>query len=507
VTITGTGFNFTCVSSIRFGATSAGINSFDSLTQVRVTSPAGTGAVHITATTSAGTSATSSSDVFTYVAPAPTGTSISPSTGPTTGGTSVTIIGTNFTGATAVKFGSANAASFTVNSAASITAVSPPGTLGAVSVTVTASGGTATVGSFTYGIPASSQTLNTLQTSITKSVATTSGQIVAGAIDGGIATGFSDGGTPTTVGPGGAFINFAAAEPKSETEKRVDEAFSALAYAGNVSKAPGFNKAPPRLEREWSLWADIRGTGWKAADTTGAGNDLKGNQINLTAGLGRKLDFDTLVGVVAGYEHFKYDVASLNGSLEGDGQTVGGYFSRRFGGHLRFDAALAWSNVSYRATSGTASGSFKGSRWLATSGLTGTHKVGAFVVEPSAKLYVLWESQTAWTDSLGTAQADRKFSAGRTALGANVARPFTVLGGWTLSPNAGFYGDWRFASDDAIPTGTPVANIGTGWSGRVTSGLTATAKSGTMLLVNGEYGGLGASYKIWSGNVRAIMPF
>ena len=38
----------------------------------------------------------------------------------------------------------------------------------------------------------------------------------------------------------------------------------------------------------------------------------------------------------------------------------------------------------------------------------------------------------------------------------------------------------------ALPTGTQVANIGTGWSGCVTSGISATAKGGTMLSLGGE---------------------
>src|SRR5205814_402873 len=67
-------------------------------------------------------------------------------------GTSVTITGTNFTGATAVKFGSTNATSFKVNSPASITATAPAGS-GMVDVTVTTSAGTTATGSadqFTY---------------------------------------------------------------------------------------------------------------------------------------------------------------------------------------------------------------------------------------------------------------------------------------------------------------------------------------------------------------------
>jgi hypothetical protein len=91
--------------------------------------------------------------VFVSSEPTPGVTKIEPTTGPAAGGTSVTITGTGFIGATAVRFGSNNAASFTVNSATSITAVSPAGA-GTVDVTVTTPAGTSPTGSadqFTYG--------------------------------------------------------------------------------------------------------------------------------------------------------------------------------------------------------------------------------------------------------------------------------------------------------------------------------------------------------------------
>jgi len=95
-------------------------------------------------------------DSYPAVPPAPTVTGISPSSGPTNGNTSVTITGTNFTGATAVKFGSTNAASYTVNSATQITATSPAGSAGTVDITVTTAGGTSATSSsdqFTYVAP------------------------------------------------------------------------------------------------------------------------------------------------------------------------------------------------------------------------------------------------------------------------------------------------------------------------------------------------------------------
>ena len=84
----------------------------------------------------------------------PTVVSISPSSGPTAGGTSVTITGDNFTGVTAVKFGTDNATWFNVDNNTQITATAPAGA-GTVDVTVTTAGGTSVTSSadqFTYTV-------------------------------------------------------------------------------------------------------------------------------------------------------------------------------------------------------------------------------------------------------------------------------------------------------------------------------------------------------------------
>ena len=124
VTVTGTGF--TGASAVQFGTTAATSFTVNSATSITATSPAGSGTVNVTVTTPGGTSATSVADQFAYVA-APIVSSVSPSSGPQAGGTSVTVTGTALTGATAVKFGTTAATSFTVNSATSITATSPVG--------------------------------------------------------------------------------------------------------------------------------------------------------------------------------------------------------------------------------------------------------------------------------------------------------------------------------------------------------------------------------------------
>jgi alpha-tubulin suppressor-like RCC1 family protein len=74
----------------------------------------------------------------------PTVTGVSPSLGPAVGGARVTVTGAGFTGATAVRFGAAEATEVTVNSSSSITATTPAGT-GAVDVTIVTPAGTSLV--------------------------------------------------------------------------------------------------------------------------------------------------------------------------------------------------------------------------------------------------------------------------------------------------------------------------------------------------------------------------
>jgi hypothetical protein len=94
-------------------------------------------------TTPAGASAAVTADKYTYVA-APAVTGLSPTTGSTLGGTEVTITGSVFGGASAVKFGTTAAASFSVSSASKIVATAPAGT-GTVDVRVTTPAGTSAV--------------------------------------------------------------------------------------------------------------------------------------------------------------------------------------------------------------------------------------------------------------------------------------------------------------------------------------------------------------------------
>ncbi|MEU5808658.1 IPT/TIG domain-containing protein [Streptomyces sp. NPDC047718] len=144
VILTGTGF--TGATAVKFAGVPATSFTVNSATQITAVTPAGNaGAAAVTVTTPAGTSAPGA---FFYVAP-PVLNSADPAQGPTAGGAVVTLTGSNLLNATTVRFGSTNAASFTVVSATQITATAPPGT-GSSPITVITSGGTSNPVAFTY---------------------------------------------------------------------------------------------------------------------------------------------------------------------------------------------------------------------------------------------------------------------------------------------------------------------------------------------------------------------
>jgi hypothetical protein len=86
---------------------------------------------------------------LTVTAPGPSVTSVNPASGPASGGASVTITGTGLAGATAVRFGTAPARSFSVTSDTQISAVTPLGA-GLTRLIVTTPIGTSNAVSYTF---------------------------------------------------------------------------------------------------------------------------------------------------------------------------------------------------------------------------------------------------------------------------------------------------------------------------------------------------------------------
>ena len=516
--VTITGANLLGTTAVTFGGVAATSFTIVNANTIVAISPArAAGPADVVVTTPSGTDKCTVH--FTFMLQS-TATSTSSSANPSTLGQLVTFVATvsmsggTPSGTVTFRNGTTTLGTSTLNGAGQATFTTSSLTVGSHSITAVYGGS----GSFTastsavliqvVGIPADSARLQALQAAVTKLVAQSSGQTMSGAVDSAIADGFSDGGDFMRPSDNGVRFTFPAdPERRATADERVGGSFAALGQA-NVLKAPPAPAAATYVPREWLAWAEVRGTGWSTSVQSG---DIRGGQVNALAGVTRKVTPDFLVGIFGGYETFDYTSRTLNGTLKGDGWTIGGYLGWRFFPGLRFDASLARSGISYDGVSGIAAGNFSGQRWFASGGLTGTYKtVTGLEIEPSARLYALWESEGAYQDTLGIQHPDRNFSTGRASTGVKVAYPWLWSPGTTVTPYAGIYADYYFNKDDSVLLGAPLllpAEHVHGFSGRFVSGLALAISGGPRLSVGGEIGGLGNDFLNWSVRARGAVPF
>jgi hypothetical protein len=132
VTVFGSGF--VNVKSVTFGT--VGATSFEVITPTTLSAviPSGTGTVHVTVTTSGGTSPPTTADEFTYLG-TPIISTLSPASGPAVGGSTVTVTGSVLIGVQTLIVGGQSVAFSTVSDT-TLTYVSPGGT-GTVQVVAT----------------------------------------------------------------------------------------------------------------------------------------------------------------------------------------------------------------------------------------------------------------------------------------------------------------------------------------------------------------------------------
>lgn len=152
VTLRGQGF--TTDTQVLFGAFSSPRVTFVSASELKVLVPRGQAADLVDLVVYNKNGVSTQRRGYTYLAELRV-TRVEPPTGPIAGGTTVTLFGSGFTGATEVRFGATPAASIAVVTAGQIITTVPPGTPGAVDVTVTTPAGAFTAKrAFTYFDPA-----------------------------------------------------------------------------------------------------------------------------------------------------------------------------------------------------------------------------------------------------------------------------------------------------------------------------------------------------------------
>jgi hypothetical protein len=365
----------------------------------------------------------------------------------------------------------------------------------------------------TSGAVADSVNLRRMHLAVTPIVANVSGDSIRSAIDNAIGVGFA--GVSQQLAPnGGGFTYYFDPDPqprkpapRDDSTALTDQARIAADFDGLIGYA-GPGKAPPPYvapiaPRQWLAWVDVRGTEFSRQGLT---NDLKGTQGNAIAGLNYLITPDLQIGVLGGYEQFNFTSQAYMGGLKGNGWTAGGFLAWRLASNVRFDLAGARSSIAAADTAGMATGNFNAARWFASSGLTGTFGREAWVFEPSAQVYALWESEPNYVDSLGTLQAARSFYTGRGSAGVKVSYQFPS-GAGAVAPYAGLYGDYYFSKDNGTIDPLTIVPIIQGWGARATGGIAATFGGGAQVSAGAEFSGIGSNTHIWTYRVRGYVPF
>ncbi len=544
--VTISGSNFGGATGVSFGGTAATSFSVISATTISATTPPhAAGAVNVVVTTPSG--AATGGGLYTYVRPE-TSTTLTSSRNPSEVGQAVTftasVTAAGATPAGTVIFsdgGKPIGTAALAGGVASFTTASLQ--LGSHSITAAYAGS----GSFAASTsPALLQAVNTPQDSLklralqiigSKVAAQTSGGAISGAIDSAISEGFAGGGGLIAPSGSGIRFNFSADSEADEPQAFADPTSRHVANGAGQSGPSGPAGGPSRFHetfaaldrsaydkarktpaayreaKEWMLWADLRGSFIGRFDNPTTLSPLSGHQVNGLFGLTRRLTPDLLTGAVAGYERFDFRSDALNGRLTGEGWTTGGYVGWRFGGGLQFDAAATYSSINYDGSAGTASGQFDGRRVLVAGGLSGRTDLYGIGLEPSARVFALWEHQKDYVDSLGTAQASRDFFTGRASAGVKATVSWLTSATFNLAPYVGAYSDYYFNGDTAQPvalTGAvPLSSVAflDGWSARFTGGIAARLDNGAVVAVGAELGGLGGNTQIWTFRGQASVPF
>jgi hypothetical protein len=404
IPLTVNGDNFTSDAVVQWNGAPL-TTTFVSSTQLTATIPASLLAAAGTATVTMVESGGASPGMAFFInAVAPSVVGISPAQGPSAGATTVNITGTNFTGVSAVKFGAASAASFTVNSSNSITAVSPAGSAGAVDIQiVTPSGASATSSNdqFTYLAPPAVTVVSPSSGKLAGGTTVTiSGlnlaQATSVSFGSTAAAGFQFNSSTSSISavspPGSAgTVDIRVVTPGGESAiSGTDQfTFSSAPIVTGVSPSAGPLAGGTAVTIQGENLSGATAVAFGGKPATGISVSVDGSSISATSPAGNAGTVDITIATSGGTsatnsaDEFTYAPApTVNGVTPATGSTLGGTAVTITGTHFT-GAGYAVSAVNFGGSAGAiVSVSPDGTSISATSPAGSTGPVGVTVVTP-----------------------------------------------------------------------------------------------------------------------------
>lgn len=286
----------------------------------------------------------------------------------------------------------------------------------------------------------------------------------------------------------------ANSQPNDGSERVVDAAYGL--ESGNLS---GLTADP-----EWNFW--IRGEGTRYDDK---GSSFDGTIFDVIAGIDRKMNDRTVLGVLAGYGTSDFDtvIGGTAGGFDATGFHIGAYGGAKLTDMLTFDALIAYTSSKYDNTSGATTGSFDADRITVAAHLTGSMHYEHFILNPIIGLMYASERQSAWTDSALVVHAAQTITAGRLSVGPKITFNAYEIGTTTMQPWVAANWEYDFTNSPNIPaSGLPdlddlsSARLSGGFSARMENGATLAMQVDSFGLGSGEYTAIG-------GSVGLSVPF
>lgn len=244
----------------------------------------------------------------------------------------------------------------------------------------------------------------------------------------------------------------------------------------------GYNGEPAPLLNAWIK------AGY--SDYSGDDADVDGSLFNAMVGLDYRLGETALIGVLAGYENSDFDFDVTNGTLEGDGLTIGVYAGVLVAPNVAVDVSVSHGWINYDNEVAGDEGSFDASRWILTANLTGSFDLNQVIIEPNASVFVSIESQDSYTTAGAVFVDDNDVTLGRISVGPKVLMPIMRDSGQEITLWALAKGEYDFSSEDTVVSSNFKSDDV--FSARLGLGLDAQISDAASLGLSVEGHGLGS---------------
>jgi outer membrane autotransporter protein len=238
-------------------------------------------------------------------------------------------------------------------------------------------------------------------------------------------------------------------------------------------------------------------------------DDTRKNDIGLMyLGVDYRMSANLVVGFLAQMDRVDEKDSTQSTAVDGTGWLAGPYVVARLHENLIFDARAAWGQSSNDVElTGTSSGSFDTTRWLARARMTGDFKHGLWHFAPHVGVIYFEDRQDTFTDSLGNVIAGQTVSLGRLTFGPKISYSMRSADGTVVTPHLAISGIWDFNKAEIVDVSTGLAAGSDDLRGQVEGGVSVRMANGWSVSGAGFYDGIGANeLDIFGGSVKVSVP-